>query len=67
MGTIRKNSVNSRINSMKVGDSIEFPLAEMSAIVAAKSRAKYFLAPETPEWEEVKDIEKAIVTIKRTM
>jgi hypothetical protein len=64
MATTRK-SVNATISRMKVGDILEFPAASMPAIAASKSRAKYTLAPEEPEWEDEVDFPNARVTIKR--
>ncbi|MDR1091095.1 MAG: hypothetical protein LBL79_08480 [Prevotella sp.] len=64
MSNTRK-SINSKIVGMKVGDALEFPAAAMPAIMVSKSRAKYTLAPEKPEWEDEVDLPNAKVLIRR--
>jgi hypothetical protein len=65
MANTARKSINSIIARMKVGDILEFPAASMPTIASAKSRAKYTLAPEEPEWEDEVDFPNARVTIKR--
>lgn len=66
MGVNNPKSINSIICSLKAGETVELPLSVRSAISSAKTRAKYQLAPQIPQWEEEIDYQKATITITRT-